>query len=132
MLQLHKSSPSMWLRYFLIASAVEILCTLACKKQRSNENFARSFSESKNRYSNKEDTAAIVDEIGDGEDDEDVEEEEEEDGCSDNSAGPTVQRLPAAVIIGTKKGGTRALLEFLNIHSQIKRAKTEIHFYDKK
>ena len=129
----------MRLRYFLIVSVVEILCTMACKKQRSQENFARSFSESKNEYFNEEDTAAIVDEIGDdfkdSDDDEDgevEEEEDEEDGCSDNSAGPRVQKLPAAVIIGTKKGGTRALLEFLNIHSQIRRAKTEIHFYDKK
>ena len=111
----------MRLRYFLIVSVLEIVCTMACKKQRSDENFARSFNES----------AAIVDEIGDDfEDDEDG--EEEEDSCSYNSAGPKVQRLPAAVIIGTKKGGTRALLEFLNIHSQIRTAKTEIHFYDKK
>ena len=121
-------------RYFLIVSVVEIVCTMACKKQRSNENFARNFSESKNGYLNEEDTAAIVDEIGDDDDDadDDDDEEEEEDSCSDVSAGPRVQRLPAAVIIGTKKGGTRALLEFLNIHSQIRRAKTEIHFYDKK
>ena len=112
----------MRLRYFLIVSVLEIVCTMACKKQRSPENFARSFNES----------AAIVDEIGDDFEDSDDDEDGEEDSCSDNSAGPRVQRLPAAVIIGTKKGGTRALLEFLNLHSQIRRAKTETHFYDKK
>ena len=124
----------MRLCYFLIVSVVEIAVTMACKKHRSNVNMARDFSASPNvGYLNEEDTAAIVDENvdddGDGEEEEEV---EEEDSCSDNSAGPGVQRLPAAVIIGTKKGGTRALLEFLNIHSQIRTAKTEIHFYDKK
>ena len=51
--------------------------------------------------------------------------------CADLSGAPKHQALPGAVIFGTKKGGTRALLEFLNMHSQIKRAKNEVHYYDK-
>jgi len=43
----------------------------------------------------------------------------------------TRKELPSAVIIGTKKGGTRALLEFLNMHPQVRRSKHEPHFYDK-
>ena len=58
--------------------------------------------------------------------------EDEELCAADVVDQPKEQRLPEAVIIGTKKGGTRALLEFLNIHSKIKRAKNEIHFYDKR
>ena len=46
--------------------------------------------------------------------------------CANLSKAPKHQRLPGAVIFGTKKGGTRALLEFLNMHSQIKRAKNEV------
>ena len=130
----------MRLHYFLIVSVVEIVLTMGCKKPPSNQSIGRHFRENPNGFLKKDDNAAIVDESGDDydifgnddDDEEEEEEEEEEDSCSDNSVGPTVQRLPAAVIIGTKKGGTRALLEFLNIHSQIRTAKTEIHFYDKK
>jgi [heparan sulfate]-glucosamine 3-sulfotransferase 5 len=41
------------------------------------------------------------------------------------------QRLPQAVIIGVRKGGTRALLSFLHLHSSIATATDEIHFFDK-
>ena len=60
-----------------------------------------------------------------------TEDAEDEELCADVNDAPLHQALPGAVIFGTKKGGTRALLEFLNIHSQIKRAKNEVHFYDK-
>ena len=132
----------MRLCYFLIVSVVEVAVTMACKNHRPNVNVGRHFSAIKNDgYLNEEDTVIVdesVDDLeilkdDDGDDDDEEEEEEDaEDSCTDNSTGPTVQRLPAVVIIGTKKGGTRALLEFLNIHSQIRTAKTEIHFYDKK
>ena len=56
---------------------------------------------------------------------------EDDELCAEVTEEPQHQELPEAVIIGTKKGGTRALLEFLNIHSQVKRAKNEVHFYDK-
>jgi [heparan sulfate]-glucosamine 3-sulfotransferase 5 len=42
----------------------------------------------------------------------------------------TKQRLPQAIVVGVRKSGTRALLEFLNMHSQIRAAKEEIHYFD--
>lgn len=41
------------------------------------------------------------------------------------------RRLPQAIIIGVKKGGTRALLEFLKIHPDVKARGPESHFFDK-
>lgn len=32
----------------------------------------------------------------------------------------TQRRLPAAIIIGVRKGGTRALLEMINLHPQVR------------
>ncbi|XP_014235130.1 heparan sulfate glucosamine 3-O-sulfotransferase 6 [Trichogramma pretiosum] len=40
------------------------------------------------------------------------------------------RQLPSALIIGVKKGGTRALLEFLRLHPDVKAAGSEIHFFD--
>jgi len=51
--------------------------------------------------------------------------------CHGYKPRPLKQELPEAVIFGTRKGGTRALLEFLNMNSKIRRAKSETHFYDK-
>jgi len=42
-----------------------------------------------------------------------------------------VSRLPQAIIIGVKKGGTRALLEFLRIHPDVRAPGPEIHFFDR-
>ena len=42
----------------------------------------------------------------------------------------TRRRLPSALIIGVRKGGTRALLEFLSIHPNIRAKKKEMHFFD--
>jgi hypothetical protein len=41
-----------------------------------------------------------------------------------------VQRLPQCLIIGVRKGGTRALLEFLNLHPNVRIQKQELHFFD--
>ncbi|XP_007897831.1 heparan sulfate glucosamine 3-O-sulfotransferase 5 [Callorhinchus milii] len=41
-----------------------------------------------------------------------------------------VQQLPQAIIIGVRKGGTRALLEMLNLHPAVVKASQEIHFFD--
>lgn len=41
------------------------------------------------------------------------------------------RRLPHALIIGVKKGGTRALLEFLRLHPDIRALGTEGHFFDR-
>ena len=40
-------------------------------------------------------------------------------------------RLPTAIIIGVKKGGTRALLEMLQMHPRITGAHNEVHFFDR-
>ncbi|XP_063315945.1 heparan sulfate glucosamine 3-O-sulfotransferase 1 [Pelobates fuscus] len=42
----------------------------------------------------------------------------------------TSQFLPHILIIGVRKGGTRALLEMLSLHSHISAAESEIHFFD--
>ncbi|XP_059477540.1 heparan sulfate glucosamine 3-O-sulfotransferase 5-like [Neocloeon triangulifer] len=44
--------------------------------------------------------------------------------------GNLTQRLPKALIIGAKKCGTAALIEFINIHPRIRISHTEIHFFD--
>lgn len=41
------------------------------------------------------------------------------------------KKLPQALIIGVKKGGTRALLEFLRIHPDIRAPGPEPHFFDR-
>lgn len=40
------------------------------------------------------------------------------------------RRLPQVIIIGVRKGGTRALLEFLNVHPMIQKSSEEEHFFD--
>lgn len=41
------------------------------------------------------------------------------------------RRLPHALIVGVKKGGTRALLEFLRLHPDIRALGAEPHFFDR-
>ncbi|ESN92636.1 hypothetical protein HELRODRAFT_69374, partial [Helobdella robusta] len=40
------------------------------------------------------------------------------------------KRFPHCLIIGTRKSGTRALLEFLSLHPSVVAAKKETHFFD--
>ncbi|XP_026288735.1 heparan sulfate glucosamine 3-O-sulfotransferase 6 [Frankliniella occidentalis] len=42
-----------------------------------------------------------------------------------------VRKLPDALVIGVKKGGTRALLEFIRLHPDVRAAGSEIHFFDR-
>ena len=44
--------------------------------------------------------------------------------------GPKTKQLPGAIIIGVRKGGTRALLEYLSIHPQVVAKMAEMHFFD--
>ena len=44
---------------------------------------------------------------------------------------PASRKLPGAIIIGVKKGGTRALLNMLKIHPSIQTVSGEPHFFDK-
>lgn len=41
------------------------------------------------------------------------------------------RRFPDALIIGVKKGGTRALLEFIRLHPDVRAAGSEVHFFDR-
>uniref|UniRef100_A0A8D2KWU4 Sulfotransferase n=1 Tax=Varanus komodoensis TaxID=61221 RepID=A0A8D2KWU4_VARKO len=43
---------------------------------------------------------------------------------------PISQRLPKSIIIGVRKGGTRALLEMLSLHPQVAVAHSEVHFFN--
>ncbi|XP_078135763.1 heparan sulfate glucosamine 3-O-sulfotransferase 3B1b [Sander vitreus] len=47
------------------------------------------------------------------------------------SNGSGSKKLPQAIIIGVKKGGTRALLEFLRVHPDIRAVGAEPHFFDR-
>lgn len=48
-----------------------------------------------------------------------------------NSSALQVKRLPKAIIIGAKKAGTRALLEFLRLHPKVEGTGPEPHFFDR-
>lgn len=41
------------------------------------------------------------------------------------------RHLPEALIIGVKKSGTRALLEFIRLHPDVRAAGCEVHFFDR-
>ncbi|VDM24861.1 unnamed protein product [Toxocara canis] len=49
---------------------------------------------------------------------------------SPSPAQKRVQRLPHCLIIGARKGGTRALLDALALHPQIRVARREVHFFN--
>ncbi|KAK1794262.1 hypothetical protein P4O66_011158 [Electrophorus voltai] len=55
----------------------------------------------------------------------------EQSALSSFSNGSGSKRLPQAIIIGVKKGGTRALLEFLRVHPDIRAVGAEPHFFDR-
>ncbi|KAF7199389.1 heparan sulfate (glucosamine) 3-O-sulfotransferase 3-like [Nothobranchius furzeri] len=50
---------------------------------------------------------------------------------SSGKAWTATRKLPQALIIGVKKGGTRALLEFLRLHPDIRALGSEPHFFDR-
>lgn len=41
------------------------------------------------------------------------------------------KEFPQTIIIGVKKGGTRALLEFLRVHPDVRAVGAEPHFFDR-
>ena len=51
-------------------------------------------------------------------------------GPSNDDNSGLARRLPNCIIVGVRKCGTRALLEFLDIHPQIRKATDELHFFD--
>lgn len=42
-----------------------------------------------------------------------------------------LRHLPGVLIIGVKKSGTRALLEFIRLHPDVRAAGCEVHFFDR-
>nr|XP_051686219.1 heparan sulfate glucosamine 3-O-sulfotransferase 6 isoform X2 [Oryctolagus cuniculus] len=48
-----------------------------------------------------------------------------------SARGPGRRRFPQALIVGVKKGGTRALLEFLRLHPDVRALGSEPHFFDR-
>ncbi|KAM9237483.1 heparan sulfate glucosamine 3-O-sulfotransferase 1 isoform 1-T3 [Dugong dugon] len=42
----------------------------------------------------------------------------------------SARQLPQTIIIGVRKGGTRALLEMLSLHPDVAAAENEVHFFD--
>uniref|UniRef100_A0A8C8S7J2 Sulfotransferase n=1 Tax=Pelusios castaneus TaxID=367368 RepID=A0A8C8S7J2_9SAUR len=54
-----------------------------------------------------------------------------EPGLGAEPAGAGSRRLPQAIIVGVKKGGTRALLEFLRAHPAVRALGAEPHFFDR-
>ncbi|XP_039349320.1 heparan sulfate glucosamine 3-O-sulfotransferase 6 [Mauremys reevesii] len=55
----------------------------------------------------------------------------EEQAAAGGRAGPGSRRFPQAIIVGVKKGGTRALLEFLRAHPAVRALGAEPHFFDR-
>uniref|UniRef100_A0A671RAS7 Sulfotransferase n=1 Tax=Sinocyclocheilus anshuiensis TaxID=1608454 RepID=A0A671RAS7_9TELE len=56
---------------------------------------------------------------------------DEDSGVAGAPNGSETKKLPQAIIIGVKKGGTRALLEFLRLHPDIRAVGAEPHFFDR-
>lgn len=56
---------------------------------------------------------------------------DEDSGLTGALNGSETKKLPQAIIIGVKKGGTRALLEFLRLHPDIRAVGAEPHFFDR-
>ncbi|NP_001074038.2 heparan sulfate glucosamine 3-O-sulfotransferase 3B1a [Danio rerio] len=57
--------------------------------------------------------------------------DEDDSGIAGAVNGSESKKLPQAIIIGVKKGGTRALLEFLRLHPDIRAVGAEPHFFDR-
>ncbi|XP_053434071.1 heparan sulfate glucosamine 3-O-sulfotransferase 1 [Nycticebus coucang] len=54
----------------------------------------------------------------------------QDDGRGGGAGNGSVQQLPQTIIIGVRKGGTRALLEMLSLHPGVAAAENEVHFFD--
>ena len=51
--------------------------------------------------------------------------------ASIHSSGSLMKRFPGAIIIGARKGGTRALINMLKLHPSIVTAVNEVHYFDR-
>ncbi|NXC56983.1 HS3S2 sulfotransferase, partial [Aleadryas rufinucha] len=52
-------------------------------------------------------------------------------GSAPGPGRPGTKRLPRAIVVGVKKGGTRAVLEFIRVHPEVRALGTEPHFFDR-
>ena len=67
----------------------------------------------------------------DDETEEDIDEEDFQLICDGHVAPNRIKRTPQAIIMGAKKGGTRALIEFIKLHPKVKAAGPEVHYFDR-
>ena len=67
----------------------------------------------------------------DDETEDDIDEEDFELICDGHVPLERIKATPSAIIMGAKKGGTRALIEFIKLHSKVKAAGPEIHYFDR-
>jgi len=112
----------------LVCLCLAIQAAYGCN---SSPNEAANTNEADEDY---EDEASSDSELEDEEDEtvEDVALDEEDFDliCSQTEVTVRSQGTPDVIIIGAKKGGTRALIEFLKLHPLLKAAGPEIHFFD--
>ncbi len=119
--------------YLILTASVWLLCNTgeACKTQSEETKFVRiaaEVAEPHGENGKDDDDDDCVDET---EDDVAKDEEDFDLICEHHVSPNRTKRLPDVVIIGARKGGTRALIEFLKLHPMLKSAGPEIHFFDK-
>lgn len=76
------------------------------------------------------DQSHVDDDLDETQDDVSLDTEDFDLMCSLFEEPDRIKRKPDFIIFGAKKGGTRALIEFLKLHPDIKAAGPEIHFFD--
>lgn len=76
-----------------------------------------------------------ADEDDEADEDEELSEDDDQEDlqivCGGEVAPTRARRLPGAIVIGARKGGTRALLEFAKINPKVRAAAQEVHFFDR-
>ena len=121
------------MKFLEVRAAIFLLLisfTSACKSQTNQEREVHDFNEA-----TKDEEADASEAEKEDEEDETLEDfaQDAEDFdlmCDLYEAPERVQRKPDFIIIGAKKGGTRALIEFLKLHPKIKAAGKEIHYFN--
>ena len=103
----------------------------ACKSSPSNRDQVVDYEDEDYDEANEDETSETEDEEDETLDDIAQDSEDFDLMCDLYEAPERTQRQPDFIIIGAKKGGTRALIEFLKLHPKIKAAGPEIHYFDK-
>ena len=118
----------------IIVAAILFLASIseACKSSPQNRDFEDYDLEDEDYDEANEDSEAENEDEEDETLDDIAQDSEDFDLMCDLYEAPErTQRKPDFIIIGAKKGGTRALIEFLKLHPKIKAAGPEIHYFDK-